>query len=77
MALGNRQIVRHEGNDSGQGRWSCSKHKEAACGHISVAQDFLQQLLQIDPEARHSSDTSSRYAMPGKWNYMCHGRHPD
>lgn len=56
MSLKNRQIVTYEGDDNGHGRWSCTRDKEAGCTHVSQACDRLQQLVQADPHARHTTD---------------------
>lgn len=54
MSLQNRQMVRHEGEDNGHGKWSCNKDKEAGCIHVTMAQHLLQRLILGDPAARYS-----------------------
>lgn len=51
MQIGSRVVVTHDGDDSGSGSWVCSKDRVKACPHTKKAQDYLQKLLQADPEA--------------------------
>lgn len=51
MQIASRVVVTHEGDDSGQGRWYCSKDKLVNCPHSKKAQKHLQELVQGDPDA--------------------------
>lgn len=61
-----RAIVSHEGSNDGAGDWECSKDSKVECEHVKKARDFLQQVLNCDPEAR---DTSGRaYSKLSHWS---------
>lgn len=65
-SLQNRHMVRHEGEDNGQGTWVCSKDKEAGCTHVSLAQDHLQRLLHSDSSAQFEGADVPMADSPGK-----------
>ncbi|KAJ7578889.1 hypothetical protein C8J56DRAFT_1110903 [Mycena floridula] len=48
-----RQIVLHDGSDNGSGKWTCQKcgHRQR-CLHIKRAQDALQRLIHVNPDAK-------------------------
>ncbi|KAJ7574366.1 hypothetical protein C8J56DRAFT_803143 [Mycena floridula] len=48
-----RQIIHHDGSDDGSGKWTCGKcGQRQRCLHIKRAQDALQRLIQVDPDAK-------------------------
>lgn len=60
---GNKQIysrafVSHNGLNTGDGTWHCSKDRFHQCLHIHRAQNKLQQLLKRDPTVLHERDVS-------------------
>lgn len=46
-----RAFVRHEGKDTGEGVWTCSKDILGHCPHIRLSRNHLQQVLHADPGA--------------------------
>ncbi|KAJ7583733.1 hypothetical protein C8J56DRAFT_1054252 [Mycena floridula] len=48
-----RVIVTHIGGDDGSGSWLCQKGcgRRVCCGHVQSAQDALQKLVNMDPDA--------------------------
>jgi len=53
--------VQHEGDDTGNGSWTCSRDGPTNCTHVKRARDYLQKLVQEDPEAtdRNTLDANS------------------
>lgn len=56
--LYSRAFVTHNGPDTGDGTWRCSKDRIPNCLHIHRAQNKLQQLLRRDPSVNHERDVS-------------------
>jgi hypothetical protein len=47
--LNSRVVVRHEGDDSGHGTWTCSKEPSTInCAHVVHCQNTLQQLVNCE-----------------------------
>ncbi|KAJ7865211.1 hypothetical protein B0H13DRAFT_1637217, partial [Mycena leptocephala] len=44
--------VEYTGDDTGSGRWLCTKDSNTStCAHISKCRDMLQKLVLVDPTA--------------------------
>jgi hypothetical protein len=43
-----RVTVRHEGEDSGDGIWTCSKDGRDGCAHVTQARRYLRHLVGGD-----------------------------
>lgn len=62
-----RAFVHHEGKDTGEGLWTCTKDVLGHCPHIRLARDHLQQVLKSDPSAVDDlSADNTINAVPGK-----------
>lgn len=53
--LKSRAFVTHQGTDTGDSLWSCSKDTATNCAHITTARNWLQKLVQADPHAQDNS----------------------
>ncbi|CAK5268016.1 unnamed protein product [Mycena citricolor] len=52
-SLNGRVFVEYTGDDSGSGKWICSKDRGmASCFHTGHCRNLLQQLLSADPDAQ-------------------------
>ncbi|KAJ7805238.1 hypothetical protein B0H14DRAFT_2611502 [Mycena olivaceomarginata] len=55
-SLNGRVIVEYTGDDTGTGRWLCSKDSgTSTCAHISKCRDMLQKLVLVDPTAKDNN----------------------
>jgi hypothetical protein len=55
-SLNGRVIVEYTGDDTGTGRWLCSKDSSiSTCAHISKCRDMLQKLVLVDPTAKDNN----------------------
>ncbi|KAG6807252.1 hypothetical protein H0H92_008238, partial [Tricholoma furcatifolium] len=63
-----RALVQHEGTVDGGGTWRCSKDGGQGCGHIHKAQDYLQQLIYMDPAACDTTELNQAMQPTGVSN---------
>lgn len=51
-----RAIVTHEGRNTGQGQWKCSKDSRGRCAHIGAARAKLREWMLKDSEGGEDED---------------------
>ncbi|KAJ7576248.1 hypothetical protein C8J56DRAFT_900165 [Mycena floridula] len=65
--MNRKEIVLHNGSDNGSGKWTCQKcgHRQR-CLHIKRAQDALQRLIHVNPDAKDERmDAEAVQDLPG------------
>jgi hypothetical protein len=70
----NRTVVSYNGDDTGSGKWVCQKDR-GHCGHIKLAHNGLQKLVQANPVAKDAlvHDDGDRI---GEWNMITDSTSP-
>lgn len=68
--LNSRAIVVYEGEDTGDGVWSCSKDQRGLCTHIGDARTHLQHILGINKEAWNETLPEHNATEIGTYKYQ-------